>query len=235
MPKYLVAMEIIVEAENEDEADQCIQILPLALRDVRLLESSHIEWDEQGNALVDRAGKETNSLLKNLRVLNRPMPEEAAAWELNLASVWNRAVDAVKHQLWDHIEEDDNELNYTLMNELEKVKKDYRPAEVEELFRQRDILAQKMQKNDVSEEDQEEYRKLQRRVGELPTGRDPWDIQAMSLIHAAALLLKYPMEKDLLFNAALEEAALLVCPEPHVEEERSCSDIAAQIRALKKY
>lgn len=35
------------------------------------------------------------------------------------------------------------------------------------------------------------------------------------------------------YNLALERAALLVCPSPHVEEERDCADVAKQIRDLK--
>lgn len=35
------------------------------------------------------------------------------------------------------------------------------------------------------------------------------------------------------YNLALERAALLVCPSPHVEEERDCGDVAKQIRGLK--
>lgn len=36
------------------------------------------------------------------------------------------------------------------------------------------------------------------------------------------------------WNAALEHAALIVCPEPQVEEERECTDIAAMIRKWKE-
>jgi hypothetical protein len=37
-----------------------------------------------------------------------------------------------------------------------------------------------------------------------------------------------------IWNAAIEAAALIVQPNPHVEEERECEDIARQIRGLKK-
>lgn len=37
-----------------------------------------------------------------------------------------------------------------------------------------------------------------------------------------------------LYNEAIEEAALIVQPNPHIDEERSCEDIAAKIRRLKK-
>ena len=33
-------------------------------------------------------------------------------------------------------------------------------------------------------------------------------------------------------RAMRERCALIVCPEPHIEEERRCQDIAAAIRAL---
>lgn len=35
-------------------------------------------------------------------------------------------------------------------------------------------------------------------------------------------------------NAAIEQAALIVQPNPHVDEERRCEDIAIKIRKLKK-
>ncbi len=35
------------------------------------------------------------------------------------------------------------------------------------------------------------------------------------------------------WNAALETAALIVCPEPQAEEERECADVARLIRAHK--
>jgi len=35
-------------------------------------------------------------------------------------------------------------------------------------------------------------------------------------------------------NAAIEAAALIVCPEPHVEEEVECSEVARRIRGLKR-
>lgn len=36
------------------------------------------------------------------------------------------------------------------------------------------------------------------------------------------------------WNAALETAARIVCPVPHIEEERSCKEIAQLIRFAKK-
>lgn len=36
------------------------------------------------------------------------------------------------------------------------------------------------------------------------------------------------------WNDAIEKAALLVQPNPHIDEERRCEDVAAQIRLLKK-
>lgn len=36
------------------------------------------------------------------------------------------------------------------------------------------------------------------------------------------------------WNAAIEAAALIVQPKPHIEEERECKDIVEQIRKLKK-
>lgn len=35
-------------------------------------------------------------------------------------------------------------------------------------------------------------------------------------------------------HSVIEDCAYLVCPDPHVEEERSCDEVAAQIRSLKK-
>ena len=35
------------------------------------------------------------------------------------------------------------------------------------------------------------------------------------------------------YQAGLEHAAQLVCPTPHVEEERTCADVAEAIRARK--
>lgn len=35
-------------------------------------------------------------------------------------------------------------------------------------------------------------------------------------------------------NETLEEVALLIQPNPHVEEERNCEDVAKQIRSLKR-
>ncbi len=37
-----------------------------------------------------------------------------------------------------------------------------------------------------------------------------------------------------IWNEAIEAAALIVQPNPHVDEERRCEDIADQIRKLKK-
>ena len=36
------------------------------------------------------------------------------------------------------------------------------------------------------------------------------------------------------WNAAIEAAALVVQPDPHIDEERECQAIAAEIRKLKK-
>lgn len=37
------------------------------------------------------------------------------------------------------------------------------------------------------------------------------------------------------WNAAIEAAALVVEPNPHVEEERECKDVAVAVRRLKIY
>lgn len=37
-----------------------------------------------------------------------------------------------------------------------------------------------------------------------------------------------------IWNTAIEAAALIVQPVPHINEERRCEDIAASIRKLKK-
>jgi hypothetical protein len=37
-----------------------------------------------------------------------------------------------------------------------------------------------------------------------------------------------------IWNSAIEAAALIVQPDPHVDEERKCEDIAETIRKLKK-
>jgi hypothetical protein len=56
-----------------------------------------------------------------------------------------------------------------------------------------------------------------------------------SIIASKALTNKsnWLREHDLeVRKKVVEEAALIVCPIPHVEEERECSDIANQIRCL---
>jgi len=35
------------------------------------------------------------------------------------------------------------------------------------------------------------------------------------------------------WNAAIEAAALIVEPNPHVDEERECKDVATAVRSLK--
>jgi hypothetical protein len=35
-------------------------------------------------------------------------------------------------------------------------------------------------------------------------------------------------------HSVIDDCASMVCPEPHVEEERSCEQVADQIRSLKK-
>lgn len=37
-----------------------------------------------------------------------------------------------------------------------------------------------------------------------------------------------------IWNEAIEAAALIVQPKPHIDEERRCEDIASEIRKLKK-
>lgn len=37
------------------------------------------------------------------------------------------------------------------------------------------------------------------------------------------------------WNQAIEAAALVVEPNPHVDEERECKDVAAAVRELKFY
>lgn len=36
-----------------------------------------------------------------------------------------------------------------------------------------------------------------------------------------------------IWNAALDAAVAIICPTPHVEEERECRDVAARVEALK--
>lgn len=52
--------------------------------------------------------------------------------------------------------------------------------------------------------------------------------------YGAARYIITTSELKELYNEAIEEAALIVQPNPHVDEERRCEDIAAKIRKLKK-
>lgn len=170
--------------------------------------------------VVDRA-KERFSPDDPLVVYNHPSPYESAIWELNLARVYNNALDQVLSRL---------PRNYARVLEIvESLRMPYCSDYVEALYEEQYKL---LNKKNLTSEDEVRKSELQKEVSKLPTGRDPWDQDAHNFLLQTTALFS---DRIAGFDGGLEAAALIVCPDEHVEEERACSDIAAAIRALKTY
>ncbi len=106
-----------------------------------------------------------------------------AVWELNLARVWNEAIEAAALVVCPVPHVDEERECSVVAEQVRALKRSYRPEKVEALIARRDALADKKKRTRAEES---ELRRLSKEVSGLPTARSPEEQETLDFFRETA-------------------------------------------------